>query len=940
MIQNKRDRQADKILQQILTLPESEHAAFLERSCSDDPALHALVERLVAQATADDARLRPGGGLRSIGVETHDFARLPVSPFAPGDQVGAFRLVRVLGRGGMATVYLAERADGQFEQTVAVKILDRRGETLARFEQERQILASLDHPNISRLLDGGLTEHGIPYVAMEYIEGEGLLEYCDRERLSIRQRLELFQKIVDAVHYAHRRLIVHRDIKSANILVTVAGIPKLLDFGIAKLLETDALPHAAPATRVAAPMTPEYASPEQIRGEPMTVAADIYQLGYLLFALLTGQSPYDSGSTDMAALVDAIIRRDPAAPSRRIAEYAESESVEPPWLLCACTRARLQRHLRGDLDRVALKALHKDPEQRYASASVLAADIENVLNDRPVVARPDSVRYRTRKFVRRNALPVAIAAAAVLTLVISASSFTYRLAQARVQAQLEADKANEVATFMRGLFASANPQVTAGVTLSAREVLDSGLERLHDRLDAQPEVKAELLHSMGYAYRELGSLEVAEEVLQESLKLRAATKGTENADYLETLRVMADLHRAQGRYVQAEKLARQAVESSQRILGDEAPQTHYAMAVLGLAIYRQSRFREAEEIHRRRLALTRQYLGAEHPDVVGALNNVGAVLYMQGRYEEALEFLEPAHRIGARELGDKHPATLNALNNIALNYQSQARYRESADVYERVIALRASALGKEHPATLRSRQNLATLLVVLGDNSTAIPLLEDLADVRTRVLGREHPDTLWTQQDLARSYAAVGRLEESESMLRTLLAQRIDLLGEGHYDSIRSRYYLGSVLRQHEKYDEAERQLQKTLDLRNASENAHVGDILFDLLELGLVYLESNQIERAEQTLQTAIDQLDSTDRNPNLRGVLLKAWGETLRLRGRLEESETALLESLKILSSIYGGDHELVATTAGSLAALYESWQKPKQGALYRAMADRPNP
>ena len=934
MIQGERFLRADEILQQLLGLPESEQSEYLARSCDDDRALHVLVERLLIQAMADDTRLRPGAAFEMLGVETQDFAPDPVSAFAPGDRVGAFQLVRCLGRGGMATVYLAARVDGQFEQNVALKFLNRAGESIARFEQERQILASFDHPNIARLLDGGVTDQGVPYVAMEYVEGESLLEYCDREQLSIERRLRIFNLIIDAVHEAHRKLIVHRDIKSANIIVTADGVPKLLDFGIAKLLDTDALPHAAPATRVLAPMTPEYASPEQIRGEPMTVATDIYQLGYLLYVLLTDQSPYAIAPNDIAALVDAITRRDPIAPSRRVADVdiASSPDGGTPWQLRNTTQARLRNDLRGDLDRVVLKALHKDPDRRYGSVAEFAKDIENVLTHRPISARPDSAGYRTQKFVQRHTFAVGATSAVILAIVIGTSLFTYGLSQAKQQAELEAAKATEVASFMRELFRSANPEVTAGATLTAREVLDKGLVQLQDRLDINPVVRADLLHTMGYAYLELGVLDTAEQVLQESLDLRQAVAGTENEDYVTTLYVMADLYRVQGRYAQAEALARQVYESSRRILGNEAQQTQRALRLLGTAIFRQSRFKEAEEMQRKLLTLTRRTLGEQHPDVVDALKNASISVYMQGRIEEALELLEQAFQLGMNVLGEKHPTTLKMLNNIALYYEGLGRLRESTEVYERVITLRIETLGEEHPHTLRTKMSLARLFRLLGDNEVAIPKLEHVVAVQTRTLGAEHPDTLWTQQELALGYAALGRSQEAESMLQTLLEQRTRLFGEGHHLSVWSRYQLGSVLRQNKKYRSAERQLQTAVDLNRAAGGGV--ESAYYLLELGLVYRDDNQLERAETILQEA-RQITVADQIPDLHGALLHAWGETLRLRGRLDEAEPSLLEGLEIMSSIFGKEHDLTREVAGSLSQLYAARGQTTETQYYSQMA-----
>src|SRR5690606_13730838 len=382
--------EVDAVLKRALELPCSEREQFLDQTCGD-ANLRQTVERMLQEAESDDNLLRPGGG--ASGPVWEALAReLPPTAFdfESGDRIGAWRVLRVLGRGGMATVYLAERAGGQFEQLVALKVLDvsRNFDALvARFAQERRILARLEHPNIARMIDGGATRTGQPYVVMEYVEGEPIDLHCDRLSLGFEERIRLFTHVANAVQYAHSHLIVHRDIKPSNILINGNGEPKLLDFGIAKLLDPES---SAPETRSALhPMTPEYASPEQVRGEPLTTASDVYQLGFLLYHRLTGSSPYNVDRRNVAAMVQAICQSQPARPSGSIVSEAAAARGTTP--------ERLRRRLSGDLDTILLTTLRKNPARRYPSVIQLNEDLRRHLAGLPVTARPPTLRYRGLK---------------------------------------------------------------------------------------------------------------------------------------------------------------------------------------------------------------------------------------------------------------------------------------------------------------------------------------------------------------------------------------------------------------------------------------------------------------------------------------------------------------------------------------------------------------
>ena len=474
----------DALFDALLDLPPDEQMAFLDRAAANNPELHDEVLLLLrAHRRAEGFLDSPAPGVANV-----------LFPSAP-DRIGPWRIVERIGQGGMGAVYLAERADGQFEQRVAVKLIHHATPGLIRrFLEERRILALLEHPGIARLIDGGVTPGGLPYFAMELIDGEPLTRYCDRHDLSLHQRLELLDQVCDAVSYAHHHLIIHRDLKPGNILVTPAGRVKLLDFGIAKVLSGgNGGPH--PDTQVPA-MTPEFAAPEQVKGEAVSTATDVYALGVLLYLLLTGSYPYDVRNKSLVELIRIVCEEDPPRPSIRAPHLA--------------------RRLRGDLDLIVMTALHKQPARRYQSPADLAEDLRRVSEGRPILARGDSAGYRLRKFVARHRVAVATAAGLVALLAAGAA----RERTLRQRAEAEARKATAVGEYLVGVFEVGDPYALErrdGREITARALLDQGARRVDSTLAGQPDVQAQLRTVLGRAYTNLGLFDQATALLQRSL---------------------------------------------------------------------------------------------------------------------------------------------------------------------------------------------------------------------------------------------------------------------------------------------------------------------------------------------------------------------------------------------------------------------------------------
>ncbi len=562
----------EAILDEVLELEPAARAEALERACAGDAVLRAQVERLLAADTDADQFLETPAMVYAAGIVNAASAGMQADEQEQaGDRIGPYSLIREIGHGGMGRVFLAKRADGQFEQLVALKLVRHGsfgGEILGRFLRERQILARLQHPNIARLLDGGVNADGRPYFAMEYVEGKAITAYCDGRSLDISRRLSLFALVCDAVQYAHQNLVVHRDLKPSNTMVTAEGQVKLLDFGIAKVLqpdESDEQNAAEPTlTRLGSgPMTPEYAAPEQVRGEPVTTATDVYALGALAYELLTGRGPHQLSRLTAAEVERAVTERDVARPSSAVGRgtllAARGKDGEMALDAIATARGtdrrRLRRELRGDLDTIVMTALQKEPARRYASAGALLEDVRRYQSGLPIAARRDSVGYRTSKFVRRHAIGVTATALVLLSLV---GGFIGMAWQARV-ASREAAKAREVSRFLSSLFEVADPARTNAADISALDLLNRGAMRIETDLAGQPDVQAEMMLLVGRIYRDLGVYDRAQPLLDRALALRASADGPHSVAAAEAMTELARLWQAKGRPDEAERLQREVL---------------------------------------------------------------------------------------------------------------------------------------------------------------------------------------------------------------------------------------------------------------------------------------------------------------------------------------------------------------------------------------------
>jgi eukaryotic-like serine/threonine-protein kinase len=759
--------EVDRLFGQALGLAVAEREAFLTRTCADDPELHSTLSRLLAASSrAEEALSGPNPGfLRAALGRAPDENTVPDAPFEPR-MVGPYRLVRELKRGGMATVYEAERSDGAFSQRVALKML--RGsdsdDLSRRFLAEREILSSFAHPNIAPILDGGTAPDGRHYLVMEFVEGEPITRWADARKLDVRGRLDLFRQVAHAVHYAHARLVVHRDLKPSNVLVDAEGRVRLLDFGIAKILDPGSGPGgddgSDPTTRW---MTPEYAAPEQILGEAPGTPTDVHGLGLLLHELLTGQRPFSAEGRSGFEVQRAIFEEVPVPMSARVEGDPDAEARAARR---GTTPVRLRRALAGDLDAVVARALRKIPAERYPSADALADDVDRYLAGLPVVARRGRLGYRARKFVRRHRVGVA-AVAGVMLLLVSSSLLLARqgaeTARERDRAETEAERARLVTGFLSDIFQGPDPTRSPGDTVTALELLDWGVDRVEREFVDRPALQADLFQVLGDAYAALGLPDAALEVREAGLEATQTAFGPTSLETAQALERLAGVHNLNRDPQSRVEALTRAVEIHEGLPPEQNDEVAFANALSGLS---------------------------------GALRDVGQ--------PDSAEFF--ARR--AVELLDRHPdqeqAHTSSLLGLAFVLRAQDRLDEAADIYEEAIP-RYRAFDDMDAQTLATYlNNLGYLRRVEEDFRAADTLYRESVRILESELGPGHPTARMHRSNWASVLHEQGRFDETEALLRQNLSAAQEQWPEGHWRVGSAHAALGTMFFRQGRTTEAE----------------------------------------------------------------------------------------------------------------------------------------
>lgn len=769
---------AQELFLDALDQPTGERGEWVRQACGGNAALRDEVLAFL------DAH-REGGPVGEWAATT----RMPAHP----ERVGAYRIIRLIGEGGMGTVYLAEREGEGFRQRVALKLLragwgdPRQAERMAR---ERAILARLEHPGIARLVDGGVSEEGQPWLAMEYVEGTGLLRYAREHQLGIEERLRLFLQVCEAVHYAHQQLVVHRDLKPGNIIVGVEGRVRLLDFGIAVLV--DPVERPAGITQTAAWLTPAYASPEQVRGERIGTLSDVYALGVLLYELLADARPYEVDARSPAQVEELVCHTMPPRPSTR---------AHAP---------RVRRRLEGDLDTIVLTAMAKEPERRYGSPAALAEDLRLHLAGMPVHARPASFLYRARKFVRRHATAVVSAVVVVLALaggVWVATLEAARANRAREAASREAERASRVSALLVDLFRFSDPARARGEDLSAREVLERGTARIEREFGDSPEIQASLLSEVAQIHANLGQLERAESLARRALdiELVVARQGSLPASAM--LAQLGRILAAQGRRNEAIPILREAVAERRRLVSGPDTLLAQAQADLAWELRAAGEHDSAAVLFAEALATHRQVGGEDAPAIPSLLLGLAATHHDGGRFAQADSLFADALTRADTAGGRPHPMAASALLNLGLLRRLREEYRPAEPLLRSAAAMRARLYDAMHPDLLEAQAQWALCLVELGDYAAAERITVPALETANQHLGHDHPVSGTLREEYgylltltSRPAAALPRFDtalvvkrarhggDHPEVVATLLRAAEPLLALGRLDAATARF--------------------------------------------------------------------------------------------------------------------------------------------------------
>ena len=926
-------QQVKALFAQAIELEPSSRRAFLIESCGTDQDLRRQVEQLLHDhARAEDF-------LESPAV-VEEAARRGISfePINAGSLLGPYRIVRELGRGGMGVVYLAERIDGEYERQVAIKLINRvlpDGLLLDRFRQERQILAQLQHPGIAQLLDGGTTDGGQPYLVMEYVQGEWIDLYCKRRGLTIDQRLKLFRRVLDAVHYLHQNLVIHRDLKCSNVLVTAQGEPKLLDFGTAKLLEAETAgllaqssPAAVPTASVVLALTPEYASPEQLQGRPVSTASDVYALGVVLFELLTGSRPYalpDRWSPEAVQIVCETTAPRPS--SRRLGDDTS---------LTAAEQHRHRRRLRGDLDNIVGMALQKEPGRRYPSAAQFSEDLRRHLHSQPVLARADTLSYRVGKFVRRHRVGVG---AAMLTLVAILGGSIIALESARVarreraQAAAQRERVEKISAFLVELFEISDPNVARGQPVTAAELLDRGAARIRREMSGQPLDRAALIDAMALAYEKQRLPDQARPLFEEALRLRRehlppdhleraqseahlghfligykdydaaephlrtaldlyTTLGQAPAERAEVLDDLSLLASARNQLGTAEALARESLDLRRRTLGANHADVAESLNNLASILHASDRRGEARLLLEQALEMRRRLFGDDHTDVINGLNNLATVLFYDGDLGAAQERFEQALSIDARLFDHDHPGRAQTLDNLAAVLHASGNLEAARQRYDEALVLRRRLLGDDHLDVATGLTNRAALAVDLGQSAEAVAFYREALPILEQALGPSHPSTLYCRQDLAWVTYRAGRAVAAAEMFEPLVSAIAEAFGEDDPELASSRLGLGLAQLEQEQWGAAETQLRAALRIYQSHEEATPWRLGWTRTGLGVALRRQGRVEQAEPLLRAGFDGLVEDAEAP--RQAVVMAGAELAQLyRASARPQQAAELEA-----------------------------------------------
>jgi serine/threonine protein kinase/tetratricopeptide (TPR) repeat protein len=850
--------------------------------------------------------------------------------------IGPYHLLQKIGEGGMGEVWVAEQHK-PIHRRVALKLIKAGMDTkqvIARFESERQALAMMDHPSIAKVFEAGETDEGHPYFVMEYVQGIPITAYCDQNRLTTQERLDLFMHICEGVQHAHQKAVIHRDLKPSNILVAIQdgkAVPKIIDFGVAKATAQNLTERTMYTELGMMVGTPEYMSPEQaeMSGQNVDTRTDVYSLGAILYELLIGALPFDPKELRRAGF-DEIRRKireeDPPKPSTKLSTMGDASTTQAQNR--RTERPALIRQIRGDLDLITMKALEKDRTRRYGSASDLAADIMRHLSHQPVLASPPSATYRLRKFVRRHRVGVAVAAAAAVMLIAFATTMAV---QARRIAR-QRDRAERMSAFLVSLFEASDPDRSKGDRLTARELLDTGVARLERELADEPETRAALLHTIGRVYFQLGRGDAAEWALEQALLFRRTLSGRGRLDLAATLNELGKVYSRKGDYVRAEAVDREVLDIRRSLLGADHPEVGKSLHNLATLAERRGQLAEAEALYKKALPLLKK---SGNPAESGiSLVALSSLYWRQDKLSAALDTSREALDLLRRTLGVEHSQTLYAMNSYAVDLSEVGEYAQAEQLQREILATWRKLVGDSHFNVGLSYYNLGNTLDEQGRFAEAEQALRESLAIWRRTLPDPHVQTAFALNDLAIVLVDQRRCVDAEPLYREALTMFQKLKDSDPAAAAWSLHGLGDVYSCRGQISEAEKYYRAALELRKKTLGTAHRNVADTEAALGRLLTGRGAYEEADRLLRDALEirrkSLPSTHWQIGYTEALL---GSCLKGERRFDEAEPLLLAGYETLRTKRGDGREETLSAVSGLVALYAAWGKPEIAAAWRA-------
>lgn len=843
------------LVDRALTLKGRERETYIATICRNHPAISTEIREML-ESIEESERNHFMQEIRSDQKNMlHDIRQqqgeTPADKTFLNREIGPYRITEILGEGGMGSVFRATRADGEFQQQVAIKLIKNRtgsNETLHRFRVEREILAGLQHPNIAHLLDGGLTKDGISFLVLEYIDGKPIDQYCDENRLTIAERLELFKDVCSAVQYAHTKLIVHRDLKPDNIFVTNKGVVKVLDFGIAKLLDPQLQQLSGVETLPGQKIwTPQYAAPEQLTGKAVTVGTDIYALGILLHKILAGSYPYQLDGKNLAEMEHIIRNATPILPSQSLKQHHDPETCA---LSRKTTAKALLQTLRGDLDALVAKAIRKEPEYRYQSVKEISDDIDRYTSGTPIQAREGTYRYRAGKFIRRHKAGLSAAASFLIILLLFAGIYTWRITEERNLAQMERDKLEQVVEFMTTLFDTGNPIKNEGVSVSPQMLLERGVDEAK-LLKEQPDLQAHIYTVVGNIYMILGEYHLAEERYREALNINQKVFEADVPALAESMNNIARALTRQGKYDSARTMYRRALDMQINHFGEQHPEVAETLSLFGSWTPVTS-MEEAARMRERSLQIRRAAYGDHHIKVADSYIETGRIKRSMARPDEAIIDFNKALEIRTSILGPNHPDVAECMVLLGDVYTLYDVNRDSAEfLYRHALQILQPKYQSYHPSLLHALGSYADLQSENGNHKQAQDLIERSLEVRQTVFGDNHPMTADGLNQLAEAFYEQGLYKKAADFYRKGLKIKAETLGRNHLALVGILRDLAKSLIALGEYPEARNHLRRALQIHLVHTDQETIGLTFGTLAY-LNFKEGN-LSEAENLYQHAL---------------------------------------------------------------------------------------